>query len=362
MPIVDIQERYRELGRIRYGMKGERHPILLETFRFTTPDRAIAEAVAREFGGSVQSWESPRGQEWEVVTDAARLRCLVPPQRIQEAQWYELWGREGDKDAIGLLRRCDGTTQQTGDKCVCDPDDRACKPRTHLLIMLPQIPGLGVWRITSGGFNAARELPVAAELLSRLAAEGATVQAVLSLRKDRSVVAGQVHRYVVPQLDISMTAAELIASLPPGIGERVLTAPGRAAAIPTDTGRPSLPGTPASAALPASPAPISTPDDEPPSGGLATAPSSGVDPSTIRDHLAALPADSDTMQTWEAWCRTLFDLMEAAGHWNAGHDGADPLHMALWNQHRAAHVGDLKKAQLVAFAKRAHAAATAKME
>ena len=132
-------------------------------------------------------------------------------------------------------------------------------------------------------------------------------------------------------------------------------APGRAAAV--DGGRPTLPPAPAAAALPSPVKPIPTPDDEdlPADGPNLT-------DADLTALLANLPADGDTMVAWEGYCRDLFDLMIAANLWHPASDGTDPLHVALHNQHRAEHVGELRKAQLVTFTKRAHDAATKKLE
>ena len=80
-----------------------------------------------------------------------------------------------------------------------------CRPRTRLNIMLPDIPGLGVWRLETDGWNAATSLPATIEMLLALSVQP-WVKAVLRLEQrsakkrqpDGKVVT---HRFAVPVLD-----------------------------------------------------------------------------------------------------------------------------------------------------------------
>lgn len=169
MPILDIQRRLAELGRIRIGQQtktrsGKLAPEKLDRFRVTSPSRELVDAIAKLYGGTVQEWQPPRGAaQWEVVTEARSMPVLVPPQPV--TQWYELWS------GGGCQRRCDGLTEVLSDSpCVCGPDpgDRMCKPTTRLSVVLRDVPGaVGLWRLESHGFYAAVELPGMAELLAQ---------------------------------------------------------------------------------------------------------------------------------------------------------------------------------------------------
>lgn len=201
MPIIDIQRRLTQLGVIRLGRKvaGTGHngqaierPEKLDRFRITSPDRALVDAVAAKYGGTVGPWQGPNGPEFEVITDARELPVLVPPQRIDPN--YEMWG-PGFKN-----RLCDGQTERKrACPCLClqgknghvhDFEEfegvcgcgatRECKPTTRLSVMLREIPGLGVMKIESHGRNAAAELPMSSDAL-----ENAPVPlpAMLVLRK-----------------------------------------------------------------------------------------------------------------------------------------------------------------------------------
>jgi hypothetical protein len=226
-PLIDRQRRATELGRIRIGttiLRETRNggtramPAKLDTFRFTSRDRAKIEAVAALYGGSVGPWDGARtGPQWEVITEAKELPVAWPPGEPL-SQHYELWtGR-------GCERRCDGEREQfTGKPCMCPPDlgmrkelagqdpPAACKPRTRLSLILADIPGLGVWVLTSTGDAAADELAGVAELLHTAALGGVILPAVLRLEQRESRSRGETKRYAVPVLDVRESFAALAA-------------------------------------------------------------------------------------------------------------------------------------------------------
>ena len=102
MPILDLQKRARELGRIRIGQvvptsNGKTRPEKLDRFRLTSASRPLLEKVAELYGGDVAEW-TPQGggaTAWEVVTNSTRLPIMVPPQPV--SQWYEFWTAGGCK-------------------------------------------------------------------------------------------------------------------------------------------------------------------------------------------------------------------------------------------------------------------------
>lgn len=178
MPILTIQRRQTEVGRIRIGESVDtgrtnkhgqpiRKPVKLQKFRFTSASKTLIEQVAAAFGGTPAEWEPQGGgaKQWEVYTDAQSISVVVPPNAV--SQWYEAW------NGGQCVRRCDGQREMLKDRpCVCpaDPGDRNpmsdCKPTTRVSLMLADVPGIGVWRLESHGFYAATELPAAAELLA----------------------------------------------------------------------------------------------------------------------------------------------------------------------------------------------------
>lgn len=210
MAILNLQLSQAETGRIRLGMKvpagrGTR-PSKLETFRFTSPRKNLIEKIAELYGGTVQPWQPPRGAaQWEVVTNATDIPVVVPPQDPAESQWLELWS------AGGCQRRCDGVTEKiSGQACVCDPDpaQRDCKMHTRLRVMLEDVPGLGAWRVDTGSYYAATELPGIAQLLAQ--AQGA-IPGRLVLDQRTVVRDGKTKNFVVPVLDCTeITPKELM--------------------------------------------------------------------------------------------------------------------------------------------------------
>lgn len=208
-PIV-LQRRLAEVGRIRIGQvvptKGGRtRPAKLDRLRFTSASRPLIEQVAAAYGGEVAEWTPANGgaAQWEVITDTGRVPVIVPPASV--SQYMETWS------GGGCQRRCDGETEMlSGDPCLCAADDMmVCKPTTRLSVMLRDIPGLGVWRLESHGWNAAAELPDTAEFLARA---GGYIGAWLYLKPQRSVKDGQTRDWMVPALEVDgVTPAQLLA-------------------------------------------------------------------------------------------------------------------------------------------------------
>lgn len=220
-PVVDLQRRMREIGRIRMGEKriskgGKEYPAALETFRFTSSSRGILDAMATAVGGEVRVWED----QFELASSAREIAVVVPPMDEPFSQWYELWS------AAGCQRRCDGeratVATERGDeivmserKCVCDPDKRDCKLTTRASFILPWAPGIGVWRLESHGYNAAVELTGTLSYLARQASQGVYMECRLRLEKREKRVPGQpTNEYVVPVLDTDATPAQLMAGEP----------------------------------------------------------------------------------------------------------------------------------------------------
>jgi hypothetical protein len=100
----------------------------------------------------------------------------------------------------------------------------SCKPRTRLSLILPEIRFGGVWRLDSGSWNAAQEMPGMVDLIQSLQERGLT-RGLLALKHRRSVAAGETHRYIVPVLGVDETLNALasgqaqVGSLPSSVGE-----------------------------------------------------------------------------------------------------------------------------------------------
>ena len=253
MPILELQRRFMTLGRVRLGEKGPKgEPKRLDSFRFTTASQDLIRAVADVYGGTPEPWvDAPDGEGyWQVTTEARELNIVLPPvysdadgsPTTTYSQWLESW------TAAGAQRRCDGETEMlSGQPCLCRPavaeggeEARVCQMTTRVSFLLPDLPGVGVWLMTSHGYNAAVELPGTLELLVRAAASGAFIEAVLRIEQRVKKQPGEpTKRFVVPVIDLpSMTLKQLASGEVP----LVLNAPRQS---------PPKPPLPATVALPA---------------------------------------------------------------------------------------------------------------
>lgn len=214
-PIVGVTPRVQEIGRIRMGAKKEVQtkngtrtvPDKLDTFRLTSDNRAVLDAAAALYGGRVARWEdAPDEGMWQVTTAAAELDILIPRSLRSVSQWWELW--QGGT----CMRRCDGATEQvTGGACLCgdargeDGRKDVCDVVTRLSVILPRLPGLGLWRLDTGGWFAASTIPSTIDLLLALDQRPmvpAVLRAVQASKRERDAEGRvQTHRFVKPVLD-----------------------------------------------------------------------------------------------------------------------------------------------------------------
>lgn len=207
--LADIPQRTPELGRIRLGEKGDRgQPVKLRTFRLTSHSKLLLEAAAALYGGTVKAWDgAPDEGMWQVTTAASELDVLIPGATGAVSQSYEVW--KGGT----CTRRCDGVTEAvSASPCVCkvlgqEGPDRDCEVVTRFRVILPRVPGLGVWMLTTSGWMAATTLPSTLSLLARMTS-GEWIPAVLRAeqrsKKVRDPQTGKVqtNRFVVPVLDL----------------------------------------------------------------------------------------------------------------------------------------------------------------
>ncbi|WP_122262183.1 hypothetical protein [Ornithinimicrobium cerasi] len=222
MPIINIQRRMAEQGRIRLGVKapvgtsGKTRPAKLSTFRFTSPNAGLIAAIAEQYGGTARPWDNGGKPEHEVITDATSVPVIVTKGGL--SQWMETWS------GGGCVHRCDGERNVLTDE-PCDPRDPNhvnAKPTTRLSVMLTEIETLGVWRMESHGWNAAAEIPAMAELAMHV---GDLVPANLHLIERRAIRDGKTSRFVVPVLDLQVTKARLVELVGGVGGQPALDAP-----------------------------------------------------------------------------------------------------------------------------------------
>lgn len=298
MRIVDIQRRLREVGRIRIGeqvptQSGGTRPVKLSTFRLTSRDRQVIEAAADVFGGSAGEWKNaPDGPQWQVTTESDALPVIVPPGDMSFSQSYEVWS------AGGCKVRCDGRWDHIADKaCHCHPEARACDIHTRLSVIVPDLPGLGVWRLDTQGYYAAVELGGIVDVCAQASARGAMLPARLRLeqRSAKRVQNGKVVtlRYAVPVLDVDVHPLALTGHVDPATGEIGGPTAGALPAGPSFTPVPPIDGRDAPS-LAEQMASIDEPAPRAPrSNAAAPVPATGLKPRTARDAEAAAPAPRD---------------------------------------------------------------------
>lgn len=218
-------------GEIRLGEKkvsrgGKTYPARLDRFRLTGPEHAIR-SVADVYGGDPRPWDDPdHPGQWEVYSQTDTLHVAVPvdtPDAL-DAGCYELWARGG------RVRRCDGQTctlyraEGEGDKarivtseapCMCDPDappDTICKPTTRLRVILPLIPGIGTWRLSTGSVYAAAELAGSLLVLREGGARGLVPAYLRIAQREQKRHGLPTRRFPVPVLEPVVQSAALLAA------------------------------------------------------------------------------------------------------------------------------------------------------
>lgn len=218
VPIAQLQNRIPTAGRLRFGQKSgpKGAPKAIDTWRFTSHDREAIDQVASIYGGAVEAWsDAPTPGQWQVTTTASELRIVLPPDPLGGSPIYEQWS------GGGCQRRCDGVTcvvnQRTGPDevepvetpCICDAKgELECQVKTRLSVILPDIKFAGVWRLDSGSWNVAHEMPGMVELVQSLQQRGLT-RGLLALEHRKSVSGGKTRRYIVPTLRVDGSMDQL---------------------------------------------------------------------------------------------------------------------------------------------------------
>lgn len=284
MALLGLQRRTVRAGELRYGFstkndRGYKVPQSSDTWILTTPNREAADAFAEFHGGTVEAWTERRGV-WVVRSEVSELVVTVPQANEVIQQAWELW--EGGN----CLRRCDNITEsKSGQPCLCPADigarerlakqkkPAACGPKSRLSVVLPHIPGAGVFVVASSGREIAREWGDVADFMqqvrdSALEAGHGLVLLQATLRIVTRGSGKNTHRAAVLQLRDSLAALAsgeafrrpLMEQLPPRPDPRIAITAGPAGpAGPAGSTGAVSPARPA-AARPAAP----PPDDVPP--------------------------------------------------------------------------------------------------
>lgn len=220
IPIRDFGSRLPQAGRIRLGQKGKSGPKAIAEFRFTAPIEAPLLKIAELYGGTPRPWSEPRSTDrYEIYTGAQEISVVLPPDPLDVT--YEMWSK------AGRARRCDGITcgiyvptEEGADlvevPCKCaEAKILDCKVKLRLNVILPEVRGLGLWRLDSSSEYAAREMPGIVEAITALDGGQGMVRALLRVeqRHGTKITARgvQTRHYNVPVIDFAASLDEIVA-------------------------------------------------------------------------------------------------------------------------------------------------------
>lgn len=220
--ILNRQRSLAEAGRLRLGLTvetsgGKTRPTRSETWIFTSPDRDKADAAATLWGGDVEHWQpmGSGGKQWRVITNATSVDAILPPgDPLSEA--YETWSKGGAQ------RRCNGVTEQfTGSPCLCaaqygerwyeQPKGKVCDAKSRLKVLIPDLPGLGSYRMETGSYYASMEIGGMVDFIRSAVGEQTLIPVRLRIEQRTRVVGGETKHFPVPVLELrGVTTGELL--------------------------------------------------------------------------------------------------------------------------------------------------------
>ena len=179
------------VGRFRSGFltTGGR-PMSLDSFRVTTGDPDIAQAVSEIMGSDetgVSSWETSTEEKLQVFTTTNELEIIVEPSSIKAS--LVLWSRGGKKivETDGTYLIVDGdVTEDEWDGAHLPmakvkqnaKDGVGPSPSLQVYFRLAEAPGLGKFKYFSGAWTAIETFNQAKARIEEL---GQAVRAILSL-------------------------------------------------------------------------------------------------------------------------------------------------------------------------------------
>lgn len=239
-----------ELGRIRIGNRESNpsgrgtRPHKLTNFRLTSLNRSLLGYAAEAYGGEVQPWkdewaphdEHGRPTQYELYTTTNALDVLIPTYSAVSLS-FEQWS------ASGCQRRCTGQTithcplqeNLVGTDCTCPENDleradlakdgKACARILRLSVLLPDLPGVGIWRLETKGYFATAEFMGTLGMLQMAGQEHQIIEAQLRLEQRTVKRPGTgtnkgTLQFAVPVLWVKYTPRQLLAK-----AHQVLLAP-----------------------------------------------------------------------------------------------------------------------------------------
>lgn len=229
--LLDRQRQLAEAGRLRLGMtvpygdNGKSRPVRSEVWIFSSHSEELVTAAAGLWGGAVEKWQ-PLGngaEQWRVITKTTTIDAILPPGDPL-TQAYEMWSKGG------AVRRCDSATEQfSGSPCLCiaqfgdtwyeQPKGKVCDTKSRLKVLIPDLPGLGSYRLETGSFYAADEIAGMVDFIRSAVGDQTLIPVRLRIEPRTRVAGGETKQFVVPVVELrGVTTGELLA----GSGQRLM--------------------------------------------------------------------------------------------------------------------------------------------
>jgi hypothetical protein len=160
----DIVGRFRSGRLIKLGTKET--PESLNEWRVTTGDPVVAAKIAELLGGEVESWETEKEDNLQILTDAATVQIIIEPDGVDASFKQFVPG-------AGMTHHCDGFTylspdEDRGQSCGCPSliaerklkaqQMRGPKPSVDVEFRLADAPTLGKFRFNSGSWKLVEAL------------------------------------------------------------------------------------------------------------------------------------------------------------------------------------------------------------
>ena len=228
--LLDRQRQLAEAGRLRLGLtvaaaNGKTRPMRSEVWIFSSHSEELVTAAASLWGGTPEKWQ-PLGngaEQWRVITKTTTIDAILPPGDPL-TQAYEMWGKGG------AVRRCDSATEQfSGSPCLCiaqfgdtwyeQPKGKVCDTKSRLKVLIPDLPGLGSYRLETGSFYAADEIAGMVDFIRSAVGDQTLIPVRLRIEARTRVAGGETKQFVVPVVELrGVTTGELLA----GSGQRLM--------------------------------------------------------------------------------------------------------------------------------------------
>ncbi|WP_172384875.1 hypothetical protein [Streptomyces sp. MNP-20] len=151
------------VGRFRAGMQINNRPVGLKSWRVTTGDPEVAKAVADQYGGQAEEWETTKEDNLQVLTEADAIKVVVdgPDALTFRMALYGMTGKP--------IHACDGVEftdtedPRHGQPCGCPQtlqERKAAakaghgpKPDQRITFRLADNPELGRFRLMTGSWE-----------------------------------------------------------------------------------------------------------------------------------------------------------------------------------------------------------------